>query len=179
MIQSLYTEQQRQKILQKQMLVHGAILQPKQKLSEAVIKQIKSHYYDMFIGFTSINWSKPGTKLGSAWQKALSQMDSYIKTKAKVLNNPVYEQLVKYHAVFVKRQSEHIMKCQGRESETVLTKDLQKIFAADGTKMARDGKMALDNIYQQYTPKQPVKELPGGKKFEIIKQKIQHSMLLE
>lgn len=178
MINELYTEQQRQKILQKQILMYGGSVK-KQPLNVEEIKKLEKDYRTMFIGFTSINWSKPGTKLGTAWQKALSQMESYIKTKSKIINHPVYEQLMKYHAMFSKKQSEHIMKCQGRESETVLTKDLQKVFLDDGTKMASNGKKALDSFYQQYMPKQSIQELPVGKKFEIIKQNIQQSMIFD
>ena len=119
MIQPLYTDKQRQELRQHQILMHGGRTQ-KNQLSQETIKQIKKDYYDMFIGFTSVNWSKPGTKLGTAWQKALSQMATYIKTKSNVPNNPVYKCLVDIHKKFSKRISEHIMKCRGRESETVL-----------------------------------------------------------
>ena len=89
MINELYTEQQRQKILQKQILMYGGSVK-KQPLNVEEIKKLEKDYRTMFIGFTSINWSKPGTKLGTAWQKALSQMESYIKTKSKIINHPVY-----------------------------------------------------------------------------------------
>ena len=158
MIQPLYTDKQRQELRQHQILMHGGRTQ-KNQLSQETIKQIKKDYYDMFIGFTSVNWSKPGTKLGTAWQKALSQMATYIKTKSNVPNNPVYKCLVDIHKKFSKRISEHIMKCRGRESETVLPERLHKQFAQD-EKMITKGKSALDSVYTQYMPKQQIQEKP-------------------
>ncbi|MBQ7409349.1 MAG: hypothetical protein IJV03_02175 [Alphaproteobacteria bacterium] len=158
MIQPLYTDKQRQELRQHQILMHGGRTQ-KNQLSQETIKQIKKDYYDMFIGFTSVNWSKPGTKLGTAWQKALNQMATYIKTKSNVQNNPVYECLVDIHKKFSKRISEHIMKCRGRESETVLPESLHKQFAQD-EKMITKGKSALDSVFTQYMPKQQTQEKP-------------------
>jgi hypothetical protein len=156
MIQPLYTDKQRQELRQHQILMHGGSLQQyKNQLSRETIKQIEKDYYDMFIGFTSVNWAKPGTRLGTAWQKALTQMATYIKTKSNVPNNPVYKCLVDIHKKFSKRISEHIMKCRGRESETVLPERLRKQFAQD-EKMITKGKSALDSVYTQYMPKQPI-----------------------
>ena len=136
--------------------MHGGSLQQyKKQLSKEAIEQIKDGYYKMYYGLTSVNWSKKGTKLGTAWQKALTQMATYIKTKSNVPNNPVYKCLVDIHKKFSKRISEHIMKCRGRESETVLPERLRKQFAQD-EKMIAKGKSALDSVYTQYMPKQTI-----------------------
>ena len=174
MIQPLYTDKQRQELRRNQILMHGGSLrQYKKQLSKETIEQIKKDYYKMFFGFTSVNWSKPGTKLGTAWQKALEQMKSYVKTKSNFPNNPVYECLVDIHKKFSKRISEHIMKCQGRESETILPERLRNQFAQD-EKMIAKGKSALDNVYTQYMPKQQTQEKP-----KMIPQDIRKMLLQE
>lgn len=178
MIQPLYTDRQRQELRRHQILMYGGKSQKtyKTQLSQETIKQIEKEYTKMFYGFTSVNWSKPETKLGTAWQKALSQMATYIKTKSNVPNNPVYECLVDIHKKHSKKISEHIMKCRGRESETVLPETLRQGFAQDEKRVVI-GKSALDNFYKQYMPKQPIQE--KATKPNTTQQSIQRLLLQE
>ena len=174
MIQPLYTDKQRQELRRHQILMHGGRSQQyKKQLSKEAIEQIKKDYYKMYYGLTSVNWSKKGTKLGTAWQKALEQMEAYIKTKSKVPNNPVYECLVDIYQEHKKRVVKHIMMCQGRESEDVLPDEFLEMFAR-GEKRAVEGKSALDNVYKAYMPKQQTQE-----KTKMIPQDIRKLLLQE
>lgn len=171
MTQTLYTEQQLAQLKQNKFIMMGGITSQKD-LSMAEIKKLESDYRDMYYGLTSIHWSK-GVTLGMAWQHALGQMESYIMSKAKVVNNPVFVKLLEFHKTFKKDMSKHIMKCQGRESETKLTPELRELFAKDGTEMTQKGKDALNQTYQKFMPQQKIENLSSVQHQSITNQKAQ------
>ena len=91
--------QQNLELYQKKIMMMGGHIENQVKLSPEQIKQLKKDYSMMFIGLTSINWSK-GVTLGTAWQKALEQMDGFIAAKTKIANHPINKYLIehlKYH----------------------------------------------------------------------------------
>ena len=168
MMKALYTEQQLAQLKQNKFVMMGGVANQKQ-LSVAEIKKLENDYRDMYFGLTSIHWSK-GVTLGTAWQQALGQMESYIKSKAKIVNNPVFIKLLEFHKVFKKDMSKHIMKCQGKESETKLVPELRELFAQDGTKMVKKGKDALDQTYQKFMPQQNIENLSSVQHQSITNQ---------
>lgn len=182
MIQPLYTEQQRQEILQKQILMHGGSIdvlnKNQKKLSVEEVKRLEKDYRKMYFGLTAVNWSQ-GMTLGMAWQKALQQIEAFVQTKTKIANHPVNAYLNRIHAKFKRDMSKHIMDCKGKESETKLSPKLKKIFAAYGTKEVQTGKSSLNDWYQKYMPEQTIQKIPDVKKFEFVKQNIQQSVMLE
>ena len=103
----------------------------------------------MYFAFTSINWAN-GMTLGMAWQKALEQMESFVKTKANNSNNPVSNELIKIHTEFRRYQSKFIMTSEYVDDR--LAERLKKPFMDYGNQQLKKYKSAMDNIYQMHMP---------------------------
>lgn len=159
---------------QKKFIMMGGDIKTQQKqLSPEVIKQIKKNYTRMYFALTSINWGQ-GKTLGMAWQKALEQMDAFVASKIKISNHPINNELVKFHTKFKQDMSKHIMTSEYSASK--LREEHKKLFIKIGEKDLKKGKTFLDNKYQEYMPKQQIKETPIMKSFDIAQAKTQQMM---
>ena len=159
---------------QKKFIMMGGDIKTQQKqLSPETIKQINKNYRLMYFAFTSINWGQ-GKTLGMAWQKALEQMDAYVASKTKIANHPINNELVKIHNKFRRDMSKHIMTSDYSESK--LREEHKNLFVQIGEKDLKKGKTFLDNKYQEYMPKQQVKETPIMKSFGIAQARTQQML---
>ncbi len=87
---------------------------PEQQLSQAVKQQIAKSYFQMYFGLSMVNWLAGG-KLGSAWHKAIRQMDTCIASKNA--NNPVTMYLRQIHAAHRARWAQVTMTNPNRDTE--------------------------------------------------------------
>ena len=77
-------------------------------VNEKDLAGIRHAFIKMYNSLATINYCKGGT-IGTAQQKALDQMSSFVKTKA-VQNHPMNEYLKKLDSENRKNMSEYIMK---------------------------------------------------------------------
>ena len=168
-MKNLDIEFQQKKII----MMGGDIKNNVKKLSLAEIEQIKKNYRLMYFGFVSVNWGN-GTTLGMAWQKALTQMDAFVASKAKIAGHPINSELVKIHTDFRRHMAKHIMTSD--YSENKLLEKHKKLFLDMGEKDLKKSKAYFDNMYQQYMPQKTVEKTPLMHKFGIGAQKAQQML---
>lgn len=158
---------------QKFILMGGSVKTIQKKLSQEDIKQIKKDYHRMYFALTSINWGQ-GMTLGMAWQKALSQMDAFVKSKTKVQNHPINDELTKIHTAFRRRMAKHIMTSE--YSNNKLQEKYKKLFVQDGEKDFSKHKQSFDNIYKKYMPQQQIVKNTNSGQFDAAKIRTQQKL---
>ena len=97
---------------------------------------------NMYAGLVCIHWAKDNTKMGTAKQKALMQMQSFSKTvDAK---NPVARTIRSEINEMTKSVSKQIM--TNKSSEMVLDKKQAAQYKSFGERQVADSKKALNNM---------------------------------
>lgn len=152
-------------------MLGGNIEHNVKKVSSKDIEKLKRCYKFMYAGFVCLNWSN-GCKLGVAWQKALEQMEAFIKSKTKIKNHPLNQELLKIHAEFRRKMSEYIMKNQKHAQSTVQGAEAKNFLDLSKYFMKKSRKR-FDNMYKKYMPEQIIKETPMSKSFGVAKQNVQ------
>lgn len=112
-------------------------------------KKIKQNLHKMYVGLVFANWaSRENTKLGTAKQKALEQIESFVKTMSddKQKNAVAYE-IAQQFAQLKKFASKQIM--QSSTSELTLDKDVLSPYRAFGEKMTHDNMRTLREMFKQ------------------------------
>ena len=89
-----------------------------QKPKEFAMMNVKQHLDNMYIGLVFTYWSKDSTKMGTAKQKALQQMQSFAQTIDA--QNPVAHEIKSQVAILSKSVSKQIM--TDKSSEMILNK---------------------------------------------------------
>ncbi len=112
-------------------------------------KKIKQNLHKMYVGLVFANWAScENTKLGTAKQKALEQIESFVKTMSddKQKNAVAYE-IAQQFAQLKKFASKQIM--QSSTSELTLDKDVLSPYKAFGEKMTHDNMRTLREMFKQ------------------------------
>ena len=112
-------------------------------------KKIKQNLHKMYIGLVFANWaSRENTKLGTAKQKALEQIESFVKTMSdEKQKNAVAYEIAQQFAQLKKFASKQIM--QSSTSELTLDKDVLSPYKAFGEKMTHDNMRTLREMFKQ------------------------------
>ena len=174
MTQTSENSLQNLKTQQKLFIVMGGDIKSEQKkMSIQDIEKLRKNYRFMYVGFACMNWAH-GNTLGMAWQKALEQMESFVKSKMKNINNPVNIELIKIHTEFKREMSKHIM--TSHNTNMTVEGAEAKNFLEWGELYMKKSKKPLDDIYKKYMPKQTVQKTPLVKQFDIAKQKADQLM---
>lgn len=98
----------------------------------------------MYMGLVFRNWADgKGTKLGTAKQKALQQLDSYAKAfqQNKENNNAKVKELTQQIAMLKKSVSKQIM--ESKDSEFVMDEKKKPKFLLRGEQMVQQGMNAI------------------------------------
>lgn len=56
-------------------------LNVKSKLPKHIQTQLSKAYFQLYFGLSCINWQNKNVRLGQAWQKALTQIDTFVKSR--------------------------------------------------------------------------------------------------
>lgn len=103
-------------------------------------KILAESYLKLFSGFSWINWTN-GHSLGRAWQTALRQCETFIKTKKA--NNPALKHLDNTYKSHKKYWSRVIMTHHNSENKVSGTSEWMAQMRAYGMRLVRE---AMDNI---------------------------------
>ena len=116
------------------------------------MKNVKQQLHSMYVGLVFTYWSKEGTSLGTAKQKALQQMQSFSKTIDK--KNPVAQQIAQNVNEMTRNVSKQIM--TDRSSNIVLDKKQAPQYEAFGKRQVEQSKKTLNDIVkraEKFAPK--------------------------
>ncbi|MBN1324864.1 MAG: hypothetical protein JW974_01460 [Alphaproteobacteria bacterium] len=119
------------------------------KLSPEDKKPIEKGVGDLFFGLAWTNWIN-GSSLGSAWQKALNQVDSFIATKTQ--NNPATKYLREVAAVGKSRMSRIIMTNQNSNEKIDCPPEKIKEWSEIGSKWTSQGLQSLNDKVKEFEP---------------------------
>lgn len=137
-------------IKQRTLMMHGETKDKKLELTKEQEKQIARNFSIMFYALTTIHWCN-GATLGRAWQKALEQMSSFVKTKS----NP-YHPMNKYlHALdnqYRREISERIMTSEYSDLKIEMNPELAKKWSDTATKQFQSYLKQMNDMYKEYMP---------------------------
>ena len=109
------------------------------------MKNLKQQLHNMYVGLVFTHWSKEGTSLGTAKQKALQQMQNYSKTLDK--NNPVAQQITANVNEMTRDISKQIM--TNKSSNMVLDKNQASQYREFGKQQIEQSKKSLNDLVQR------------------------------
>ena len=127
--------------------------------------QTKQYLHNMYVGFVFVNWSNDNTKLGTAKQKALTQMQSFAKTidknnlKVRDVNGQIDE--------MSRSVSKQIM--TDKSSEMVLDKKLAPQYRSFGERQIAQSKKALTDILQRTQKRQDAMVKKDAMQYRALK----------
>jgi len=151
------------------MLMGGDKKETKQ-LSEEQKKQIIKKYVNMFYSLAAINWCN-GTTLGVAWQKALNQMDEFVKSKTKVLNHPMNPYLVAVHAKYKRHISETLLTNKHVNEKLNMSKELKEEWKRFASANVGKDMEFFNNLHKEFMPEQNITKLPVAEPFKKAQDK--------
>lgn len=106
---------------------------------------VKQQLHNMYVGLVCVNWAnRDGTKLGTAKQKALQQMQSFAKTVDK--KNPMAKEISANVDQMSKSVSKQIM--TDKSSELTLDKHQAAEYKSFGERQVQQSKQALTKAIQ-------------------------------
>lgn len=143
----------------------------KQELSPEEKEQITKKYVNMYYALAAIHWCKGGT-LGRAWQKALNQMDNFVKSKTKVLGHPMNPHLISVHAQFKRRMSESLLTNPYVDCETNLSKEHKEQWIKFSTEYVKSDMAFFNSMHDKYMPKEKIQEKSAKEPFKQAQQKV-------
>ena len=110
-------------------------------------KMLADAYMKLFTGFTWVNWTNKHS-LGRAWQTALGQCDSFIKTKND--KNPAAQYLKNVFSAHKPYWSQVIMTHKNRDKAINPNQNEAKQIREHGTNMIRTAMDTINIILAQY-----------------------------
>ena len=133
------------------------------------MKSVKQQLHNMYVGLVFTYWSKEGTSLGTAKQKALQQMQSFSKTIDK--KNPVAQQIAQNVNDMTRNVSKQIM--TDKSSNIVLDKKQAPQYEAFGKRQVEQSKKTLNDIVkhaEKFAPRnasrEQLQEMEDASKFQ-------------
>ena len=158
-------------IRDKMAILTGANKEHQKEIPEEHQKQIVKNYVAMYFTLAAINWCH-GMTLGMAWQKALEQMDAYIKSKTKIANHPMRKYLTEMHAIRRREMAKEIMTNPHANDKLSLNPETAAKWESFSTKHFQKNKNALNMLYKQYMPKQPINVQTNENSFKVAQEKM-------
>ena len=126
------------------------------QLSPAEKNKLKKMYMKMYFSLALTLWAN-GKTLGTAWQTALTQMESFIKSKGGA-NNPAIAYLQQVHAAHRTKWSRVIMTSKNRDMKLPKNPELIKKIREFAAKNMRDGIGQMNQIIKSHQPKEQEKQ---------------------
>lgn len=139
-------------------------LTPEQK------NQITKNYIAMYYSLAWINWCN-GASLGTAWQKALEQMDGFVAGKIKVANHPMVGFLKELHVKHRQKMAKEIMTSKYADIKLELDSQRYKAYVGNIVQRFEENKNALNGLYNQLMPKQKTEEIDAKQPFKMAQDK--------
>lgn len=139
-------------------------LTPEQK------NQITKNYIAMYYSLAWINWCN-GASLGTAWQKALEQMDGFVAGKIKVANHPMVGFLKELHVKHRQKMSKEIMTSEFADVKLNLDSQRYKVYMGNVAQHFEESKNALNGLYNQLMPKQKTEKIDNTQPFKMVQTK--------
>jgi len=109
------------------------------------MQNMKLHLHNMYIGLVCTYWAQHDTKMGTAKQKALQQMQSFSKTIDE--KNPMSREITNRVSEMSRDVSKQIM--TDKSSELVLDEKLSKQYKSFGERQIAQSKERLNNMIQR------------------------------
>lgn len=163
-------ERVNQEIQNKMAILMGGKPEKQPQLTPEQKKQITKNYIAMFYSLGWVNWCN-GASLGTAWQKALEQMDGFVAGKTKVANHPMAGFLKELHAGHRKNMSKEIMTSKYAEMKLNLEPQMVRVWIGSIVKHFEENKNALNGLYNQLMPKQKTETLNKEQPFKMAQNK--------
>ena len=141
-------------VKQRTLMMTGKSKDKTLELTKEQEKQIAIAYSKMFYALTTIHWCK-GATLGTAWQKALEQMSSFVKTKS----NPAHPMNKYLHALdnqYRREISERIMTSPYSNEKINMNPELAKKWSDTSTKQFQSYLKKMNDMYKEYMPQKEV-----------------------
>ncbi len=157
------------------LILMGGQKEKTRDLTKEQQNQITKNYVAMYFSLAAVNWCQ-GTTLGIAWQKALEQMDSFIKAKIKVENHPMTKWLAKIHSRHHREMSKEIMTNQNANNKISMSPESAKKWSAFSAKHFEENKNSLNGLYNQLMPQQKVQQQSENNPFKMAIDKISKTM---
>ena len=149
-------------------------LENSKPLDKKQVRVIKMQLHLMYMGLTFSNWAKQGTKLGTAKQMALTQIESFIKTfEQDGKNNAVVAELKHQFAKLKKKAAESIMK-NPKSSESMMPPKLASKYKQHGQNLADISMKQL----REFVKADKTKVVENEKQVESAKQQITKPQIL-
>jgi hypothetical protein len=162
-------------VKQRILMMTGESKDKKLELTKDQEKQIARHFATMFYALTTIHWCN-GATLGVAWQKALEQMSSFVKTKS----NPEHPMNKYLHALdnqYRRDISERIMTSPYSDSKIEMNSERAKQWVTHETQEYKKSLQFMNDMYKQYMPEKKSDVQPKVVSFKIAQEKTYEQML--
>lgn len=137
-------------VKQRTLMMHGETKDKKLELTKEQEQQIARNFSIMFYELTTIHWCN-GATLGRAWQKALEQMSSFVKTKSN-LGHPMNKYLHALDNQYRREISERIMTSEYSDSKIEMNPELAKKWSDIATKRFQGCLKNMNDMYKEYMP---------------------------
>ena len=149
-------------------------LENSKPLDKKQIRAIKMQLHLMYIGFTYSNWAKSGTKLGTAKQMALTQIESFIHTfEQNGKTNAVVAEMKRQFDALKKKAAESIMK-NPKSSESLMPPKLASKYKQHGQNLADASMKKL----REFVEADKTKVVENEKQVESAQQQITKPQML-
>ena len=157
-------------IQNKMAILMGAEPEKQVELTREQKKQITKNYIAMYYSLAWLNWCN-GMSLGTAWQKALEQMDGFVVGKAKIANHPMIGFLKELHAKHRQKMAKEIMTSKYADIKLELDSQRYKDYVGNVVQSFEENKNALNDLYNQLMPKQKTAEHDAKQPFKMAQDK--------
>ena len=148
-------------------------LENSKPLDSKKVRNIRMQLNLMYMGFVYSNWAKSGTKLGTAKQTALNQIDTFIQTfEQNGKNNAVVQEMKRQFAKLKQSAARNIM--MSKSSENVLPQKYAAQYRQSGEKLAQHGM----NYLRRYVMSDKTKTDQNAKQLENEQKQIHPTQVL-
>lgn len=147
-------------------------LENSKPLDKKQVRAIKMQLHLMYMGFTYSNWAKHGTKLGTAKQMALNQIESFIQT-FEGKNNAVVAEMKRQFDALKKKAAESIMK-NPKSSESLMPPKLAEKYRQNGQNLAEASMKQL----REFVKTDKTKVIENEKQVESAQKQITKPQML-
>lgn len=161
-------------IQQRMLMIMGNEKDKKLELDSVTENKIAQNYQKMFFALATIRWCR-GETLGIARQRALDQMNSYVKSKANIAH-PMNKYLIAINGQVAREISYRNMTDENSDKKIDMNSDLAKKWSVEATKVFQQCMRELNDIYQKHMPAKEKKEQPATVKFELAQRRAQQLM---
>ncbi len=158
-------------VQQRMLMMMGEEKNQKLELSKDEEKKIAQNYAVMFFALATMRWCR-GETLGVARQKALEQMNSFVKNKTNVAH-PMNKYLIAINNQYHRFVSQLNMTDKNSDKKIEVSSDLAAKLSEEAIKKFKEALKLLNEMYKKYMPEKDIKKQPATVKFDLAKQNAQ------